>query len=223
MHSNRIVTGGSDIEKQLDDILGHGNPTGLSPGDSKMESPSVSPLTSLKSIVLSMDWEINDPILKEFIQELNRLKAIFQQDGIVVKSLQLLEALGKYILQKKARTHPDSIRLLQSIYRDLEILLLSKGISEAVRRNILVDQVAQFMKLKKKLALPSRPMAGYLAGEPELAVISPDRPSSELVPQSKIVSDKERVPSLEAVLSAIEEIKNYIHAEFSKLRAELKL
>jgi hypothetical protein len=209
MHSNRIVTGGSDIEKQLDDILGHGNPTGLSPGDSKMESPSVSPLTSLKSIVLSMDWEINDPILKEFIQELNRLKAIFQQDGIVVKSLQLLEALGKYILQKKARTHPDSIRLLQSIYRDLEILLLSKGISEAVRRNILLDEVAQFKKLKEKLTLPSRAMAGYLAGDSKIAATSADLPSS-------IVSDKERMPSLEAALYALEEIIRFIRIQHNK-------
>ena len=223
MHSKRIVTGGPEIEKQLDDLLGQDSPSGLSPGDSKMESPSVSPLTSLKSIVLSMDWEISDPILKEFIQELNRLKTVFQQDGIVVKSLQLLEAIGKYILQKKAQTHPDSIRLLQSIYRDLEILLLSKGISETVRRNILVDEVAQFMKLKEKLALPSKPMAGYLAGESEIATTSPDRPSSDPALQAKIVSDNERMPSLEAVLYALEEIKKYIHTEFSTLRAELKL
>ena len=224
MHSKRIATGGPDIEQQLDDLLGQESHSGNSPGDSKMESPSVSPLTSLKSIVLSMDWEINDPILKEFIQELNRLKAVFQKDGIVVKSLQLLEAIGKYILQKKARTHPDSIRLLQSIYRDLEILLLSKGISETVRRNILVDQVAQFMKLKEKLALPSRPpMAGYLAGESEAATGTSERPSFEQALHAKIGSDKERAPSLDAVLNALEEIKNYIHTEFSALRAELKL
>ncbi|MBI5593001.1 MAG: hypothetical protein HY881_21245 [Deltaproteobacteria bacterium] len=223
MHSKGTVSGGSEIEKQLDNLLGQETPGGLSPGDSKIESPSVSPLTALKSIVLSMDWEINDPILKEFIKELNRLKAVFQQDGIVVKSLQLLEAIGKYILQKKSRTHPDSIRLLQSIYRDLEILLLSKGISETVRRNILVDQVAQFMKLKEKLSLPSRPMAGYLAGESEMAATSSGRPSSETAPHAKIVSDIERMPSLEAVLYALEEVKNYIHTEFSMLRAELKL
>ena len=170
-----------------------------------------------------MDWEINDLILKELIQELNRLKAVFQQDGIVVKSLQLLEAIGKYIQQKKARTHPDSIRLLQSIYRDLEILLLSKGISETVRRNILVDEVAQFMKLKEKLALPPRPMAGYLAGESEIASTFVDRPSSESALQGKIVSDKERMPSHEVVLYALKEIKKYIHTEFSTLRTELKL
>ena len=90
-------------------------------------------------------------ILTEFIQELNRLKTVLKDDGIVVKCLQLLEAIGKYILQKKAQTHPDSIRLLQSIYRDLEILLLSKGISETARRNILADEIAQFKKLKEKL------------------------------------------------------------------------
>ncbi len=223
MHSKRIVTDGLELEKQLDDLLGHDSPSGISTSDSKMESPSVSPLTSLKSIVISMDWEINDLILKELIQELNRLKAVFQQDGIVVKSLQLLEAIGKYIQQKKARTHPDSIRLLQSIYRDLEILLLSKGISETVRRNILVDEVAQFMKLKEKLALPPRPMAGYLAGESEIASTFVDRPSSESALQAKIVSDKERMPSHEVVLYALKEIKKYIHTEFSTLRTELKL
>ncbi len=228
MHSKRVGTRGSEIEKQLDDLLGHDSPNVLSPGNSEMESSSVSPLTSLKSIVLSMEWEINDPILKEFIQELNRLKAVFKQDKIVVKSLQLLEALGKYILQKKALTHPDSIKLLQSIYRDLEILLLSKGISETVRRNILVDEVAQFMKLKEKLAVPSRPVAGYLAEKSEVGacpepVPTSVRPSSEPALHANIVSDKERMPSLEAVLYALEEIKKNIRTEFTALRSELKL
>ena len=107
-----------------------------------------------------MDWEISDAILTEFIQELNRLKTVLKDDGIVVKCLQLLEAIGKYILQKKAQTHPDSIRLLQSIYRDLEILLLSKGISETARRNILADEIAQFKKLKEKLTEPSKSSSG---------------------------------------------------------------
>ena len=236
MHSKRVVTGDLDIEKQIDDLLSQDSPTGLSPGDSKMDSPTelspsdpkmdsqtelstgdskmesstAQPLTSLQSIVLSMDWEINDPILKEFLQELTRLKVVFQQDGIVVKSLQLLESLGNYILKKKAKTHPDAIRLLQSIYRDLEILLLSKEISEAVRRNILVDEVAQFKKLKKKLALPFKPMIGYPAEESEIATTSPGRPSPEPAVQPKIISDEERVPTLEAVLYALEEIIRFI-------------
>ena len=231
MHSKRVR--GTEIEEQLDGLLGQDSSTGLSSGDSEKESSSVSPLTSLKSIVLSMDWEINDSILKEFIQELNRLKAVFKQDGIVVKSLQLLEAIGKYILQKKALTHPDSIKLLQSIYRDLEILLLSKGISETVRRNILIDEVAQFMKLKEKLVAPSRPVVGYLSeksgvGAGSKLAPTPDRhasgsPSSDPALHAKIVPDKEQNPSLEAVLSALEEIKKNIRTEFTALRSELKL
>ena len=183
----------------------------------------MSPLTSLKSIVLSMDWEINDSILNEFIQELNRLKAVFKQDGIVVKSLQLLEAIGKYILQKKSLTHPDSIKLLQSIYRDLEILLLSKGISETVRRNILIDEVAQFMKLKEKLVAPSRPVAVYLSEKSGVRAGSKPALTPDPALHAKIVSDKEQNPSLEAVLSALEEIKKNIRTEFTALRSELKL
>ena len=221
MHSKRVR--GTEIEEQLDDLLGQDSSTGLSSGDSKKENSSVSPLTSLKSIVLSMDWEINDSILKEFIQELNRLKADFKQDGIVVKSLQLLEAIGKYILQKKALTHPDSIKLLQSIYRDLEILLLSKGISETVRRNILIDEVAQFMKLKEKLVAPSRPVAGYLSKKSGVGAGPKPALSSDPALHAKIVPDKEQNPSLEAVLSALEEIKKNIRTEFTALRSELKL
>ncbi len=98
--------------------------------------------------------------MTEFIQELHRLKTVLKDDGIVLKCLQLLEAIGKYILQKKAQTHPDSIRLLQSIYRDLEILLLSKGVSETARRNILADEIAQFKKLKEKLTEPVKSASG---------------------------------------------------------------
>ncbi|MDO9110001.1 MAG: hypothetical protein Q7U40_05045, partial [Desulfatirhabdiaceae bacterium] len=149
MSVENVDTGSPDADKRLDEVLNQEDrSSGLASSVSADDSRLASPLTTLKSIVLSMDWEISDPILTEFILELNRLKIVFKDDGIIVKCLQLLEAIGKYILQKKAQTHPDSIRLLQSIYRDLEILLLSKGVSETARRSIVADEIAQFKKLK---------------------------------------------------------------------------
>ena len=145
----------SDIEKRLDELLEPEASPAISESLPADDSRSSKPLMLLKTIVLSMDWELSDEILREFLHELNRLKTILKLDVIAVNCLQLLEAIGKYIQKKKAQTHPDSIRLLQSIYRDLEIILLSKGISEVAKRNILFDEVVQFKKLKEKLAVPS--------------------------------------------------------------------
>jgi hypothetical protein len=198
-------------------------PSGPAPADQIDDSREASPLTTLKSIVLSMDWEISDAILTEFIQELNRLKTVLKDDGILLKCLQLLEAIGKYILQKKAQTHPDSIRLLQSIYRDLEILLLSKGVSETARRSIVADEIAQFKRLKEKLTEPSKSSSGdyFRNAEKPFGYTAPL--SSESQTHVRTAPDNEPMEPHEAFLYAVEEMKKIIQAEFSAIRAELKL
>jgi len=224
MSMENVDTGGPGGDKRLDEIL---TPEESSPGLTSAvqidESRAASPLTTLKSIVLSMDWEISDAILTEFIQELSRLKTVLRDDGILLKCLQLLEAIGKYILQKKAQTHPDSIRLLQSIYRDLEILLLSKGISETARRNILADEIAQFKRLKDKLTEPSKSSSGdyFRKTEKPFGYSAPSAAGSQ--PQFKAAPEPETMPPHEAFLYAVEEMKKTIQAEFGAIRAELKL
>lgn len=221
MSIDNVDTDSPNSEKRLDDVLNQEDKSVGSNADEPDDtSRVVSPLTTLKSIVLSMDWEINDVILTEFVQELIRLKTVFKDDGIIVRCLQLLEAIGKYILQKKAETHPDSIRLLQFIYRDLEILLLSKGISESARRSILADEIAQFKKLKEKLAEPAKPSSeDYSRRDQKPYGISTPAPIDPPHP----ISGQESMPPHEAFLYAIEEMKKTIQAEFAAIRAELKL
>ncbi len=223
MSVENVDTGSPDADKRLDEVLNQEDrSSGLTSAVSADDSRLASPLTTLKSIVLSMDWEISDPILTEFILELNRLKIVFKDDGIIVKCLQLLEAIGKYILQKKAQTHPDSIRLLQSIYRDLEILLLSKGVSETARRSIVADEIAQFKKLKEKLNEPIKSSSGDNSRKAEKP-FGYTAPMTAAPPQVKAVPEQESLPPHEAFLYAVEEIKKTIQAEFGAIRAELKL
>ncbi len=223
MTVDQVDTDSSESEKRLEEELGQEDRSFVpNPGDSADNSRVVSPLTTLKSIVLSMDWEINDSILTDFVQELIRLKTIFKNDIIVVKCLQLLEAIGKYILQKKAETHPDSIRLLQFIYRDLEILLLSKGISESAKRSILADEIAQFKKLKEKLSEPSKPSSDDYSIK-TLKPYASSVPTNAGQPLPRAMTEQEPLPPHEAFLYAVEEMKKTIQAEFSAIRAELKL
>jgi len=224
MSMENVDTGSLEADKRLDEIpIQEERSTGPTSAVQMDDSRQASPLTTLKSIVLSMDWEISDAILTDFIQELNRLKTVLKDDGILLKCLQLLEAIGKYILQKKAQTHPDSIRLLQSIYRDLEILLLSKGVSETARRNILADQIAQFKRLKEKLAEPLKPSPGdtFRKAEKPFGYAAPLAAESQV--QVKSAPDQETMPPHEAFLFAIEEMKKVIQTEFGAIRAELKL
>lgn len=225
MNVERVDTGSPKAEIRQNDISGNeGSSSGLISAEIIDDGRVASSLTKLKSIVLSMDWEISDAILSEFIQEISRLKIVLKDDGIIVKCLQLLEAIGKYILQKKARTHPDSIRLLQSIYRDLEILLFSKGLSENARRSILADEIAHFKKLKEKLAEPIKSLPGDNSKKVEKpfahsAQVTDDEPP----PQAKALPEQGPIPPHEAFQYAVEEIKKTIQAEFSAIRAELKL
>jgi hypothetical protein len=216
-------TDSPESEKRLEDVLNSEDEAAESsaaePADAGRKA---SPLTTLKSIVLSMEWEINDVILTEFVQELIRLKTVFHEDVIVVKCLQLLEAIGKYILQKKAQTHPDSIRLLQFIYRDMEILLLSKGISESAKRSILADEIAQFKKLKEKLAGPAKSSSGDYAVK-TIKTYTAAMPTGSGLPLPRAAADQETLPPHEAFHVAVEEMKKMIQAEFGAIRAELKL
>ena len=224
MSMEKVDTGSPEADIRQDDIL---NTEDSSSGVTSVvlvdDDRVASLLTKLKSIVLSMDWEISDAILTEFIQELSRLKIILKEDGIIVKCLQLLEAIGKYILQKKARTHPDSIRLLQSIFRDLEILLFSKGLSETARRSILSDEIAQFKRLKEKLTEPIKSSSGDNSPKGEKPFSHSVQVTAEPSPQVKVVPEPEPMPPHEAFLYAVEEMKKTIQAEFSAIRAELKL
>lgn len=224
MNVERVGTGSPEAEIRQNDISeNEDSSSGLISAEIIDDGRVAFSLTKLKSIVLSMDWEISDAILSEFIQELSRLKIVLKDDGIIVKCLQLLEAIGKYILQKKARTHPDSIRLLQSIYRDLEILLFSKGLSENARRSILADEIANFKKLKEKLAEPIKSPPGDISKKIEKPVAHSDQVTAEPLPQVKAVPEHEPIPPHEAFQYAVEEIKKTIQAEFSAIRAELKL
>ncbi len=223
MSIDNVDTDSPDSDKRLDEVLNQEDKSFGPNVDEPVENTRVvSPLTTLKSIVLSMDWEINDAILTEFVQELIRLKIVFKEDGIVVRCLQLLEAIGKYILQKKAETHPDSIRLLQFIYRDLEILLLSKGVSESARRSILADEIAQFKKLKEKLAEPPKPSSENYSRRDQKPYGFSSSATVDPV-HANPMSEQETMPPHEAFLYAVEEMKKTIQAEFGAIRAELKL
>lgn len=114
-----------------------------------------SPISRLKSLVLSIDWEITDEVLMEFNEELVDLKDIWAGEKINLVYVQALEKLSKYIYQKKAESHPSAIKLLLTLYHNLEKIVSSDDLSEAQKKAILLEDVKRFEDLKTHLKTPA--------------------------------------------------------------------
>jgi len=182
--------------------------------------PGNSLIENLKSVILSLEWEINDQIMQKLGEEIDNLKTAYKNDKIVVAFLQLLDSLGKYIQKKKAEAHPESISLLNSVHEQLETVMLSEGMSEAEKKKMLVAQVTQYKKLKEELkgAPKSEPEA-----ESERAVPEPVNRAEVAAAPSR---DEEDPPlsgaASQDIIQALREINKTIKAEIGALRDELR-
>ncbi len=163
----------SEVERRLDDIFGaeeEDQQAFLENGPLAQDFP----LRNLKGTVLSIDWEITDEIMDTFLEEIDRLQAVYESEKIPVLFLQLLGSVGKYIRSQKARAHPDAIRVLNSVYNSFEKVLLDKEMPEGEKRKWLYGEVSRYKKLKEEIV---RDRSGQAAPGPEPAAPSP--PSGE--------------------------------------------
>lgn len=206
---------------------------GSSPGSPGAEAQHDNPLRDLKAEVLSIDWEITDKVMTRFIDEVERLRAIYHADKVFVSFLQLLHSLGNYVRNKKGKAHPDAIKLLNSVYNSLEKVLSLKDAPEGERKKILFAEVERFRKLKAEIASkkgktfapsisrdrPHRPSAAQDVRqmEPEATKAQKD---TALFSQDEPLH--QGMQSNQLFLAALEEIKDYITGELHALRAELR-
>ncbi|WP_319588638.1 hypothetical protein [uncultured Desulfobulbus sp.] len=115
-------------------------------------SEESSPLTRLKSIILSLDWEINDDILQELDDELNNLQqTIWQNDKVAEVYLQGLSKIGNYIRTKGAYAHPNSIKLLLTFFYNFEKIISSEQITGEEITQLLKGDVRKFKILQYQI------------------------------------------------------------------------
>ncbi len=126
-----------------------------------------SPISRLKTIVLSIDWEINDEILTQFNDELLALKDIWAGDQIKLVYVQALQKISKYIYQLRADAHPNAIKLLLSFYYNLEKIVTGTELTEVETKEILREDIKKFEKLKHQIGVvseTSKPESGPKTG-----------------------------------------------------------
>ncbi len=118
-------------------------------------SDEESPITRLKTIILSIDWEITDDILRQFNIELLDLKDIWANDKIKLVYIQALEKISKYIYKEKADANPNAIKLLLNLYSNLEKVVTNESMPEEQKKSLLMADVEKFEKLKRQISRAS--------------------------------------------------------------------
>jgi pilus assembly protein FimV len=184
----------NDIENRLDDFFDEHE-------DVKPSETQDISLEKLKSVVLSIDWEITEDCLNDLIDETRTLLPHFENDRFSHTLLRMLKAVGAYIKKRKAQSHPDAIKRIMSVFSSIERLTESAQVEETVKKQIVAKEIIEFKKLKEQVE-SSRGTA-------------PNQPEAEAT-DSQVNIDCEK--KIEKAMSGVEERLN---AQVGELKTKL--
>ena len=118
-----------------------------------------SPIARLKTIMLSIEWEITDEVLINFNDELIQAREAWSDDRVKLIYVQALQIISKYIYQKKSDAHHNAMKVLLAFFYDLEKLALDTELSEQEKKQILDQDIKKFERFKQQISLAPRPDA----------------------------------------------------------------
>ncbi len=111
------------------------------------------PLDELKSLVMSIEWEITDDLMGRFVSQVESLKKRYKDDRILVMFLQLLGSLGLYVKSNKGNAHPSAFSLLNSVYASFANAALPGKISSSEKKKLLYVELNRYKELKEQIGL----------------------------------------------------------------------
>ena len=241
--SKDVDTLSTELENRLDDLFGDNN---VAPPDAEENDIAAHyPLADLKNIILSIDWEITDEVLAKLLQQIKDLKLTYKHDKIVLTFLQILNSLGDYIKTNRAKSHPKTFKILNSVFSSLDKVVLSREMPETAKKKILRAEMNRYKELRtqiskgKTTAQPKPKAKPAQADKPEVVQETADQPVTLTEPSGQpseteisgtpvIAPEQEpdvvtlREPSVETLAEAVDNIKKYIHDEISALKKEIQ-
>lgn len=194
-----------EIDGRLDDLFAEDK--SHKKADGKSSDVKEYPLKDLKAIILSIDWEITDDIMNRLTDQVVGLKKRYKDDRIVFMLLQLLGSIGEHIRINKGKSHPDSFKFLNSLFKKLDKVVSSKSLTESEKKKILSVEVNKYKVLKDKLSSQKN--------------VAQNRKHVKSAVKEKAVETD--VLPIEAFADAMDKIRQLIRSEFKTLREELRL
>jgi hypothetical protein len=181
--------------------------------------PDDYPLAELKNLVLSIDWEITDETLTSLLSEIDSLKKTYKQEKIVSMFLQLLASLGQYIKTNRGNAHPQTFKILNSVFSRLEEIILTENMTAANKKNLLRAEMQKYKQLRNKVSQKKAAIAGRKVVP---AAAKAEKTATLTIDQKVERRDKVNAPSAESLAEAVRELKQFIHSELNVLKQELK-
>jgi pilus assembly protein FimV len=189
----------NDIENRLDDFFEEKRGAAqLKPNNKRLEK--------LKSIILSIDWEITDSCLNDLIGETNALIPQFESDRLTQTLLRMLNSLGRYIQKRKASAHPDAIKRIMSVFTSLEKLIDAQLTDIKEKERILAKEIVAFKDLKSQVEVRTK--------KTDAAAPSPSQPMAK--PQAQMSTDEQF-----KFEKAVNEVEKRLTKEVQKLKEQL--
>jgi gas vesicle protein len=148
--SRNIDTLSSELENRLDDLFGKNDIQLPNAQDKNLKQHY--PLAELKNLILSIDWEITDELLDKLLQQLKDLILTYEHDKIVTTFLQILNSLGNYIKTHRGNAHPKTFKILNSVFANLDKVVLSKGMTGPAKKKILRAEMNRYKELRTQIA-----------------------------------------------------------------------
>ena len=198
-----IDTMSSELENRLDDLFGESDLSVPDKQEKKLKEHY--PLAELKNLILSIDWEITDEVLEKLIQQLKDLQITYNHDKIVMTFLQILNSLGNYIKTHRAKAHPKTFKILNSVFSNLDKIVLSGEMSESAKKKILLAEMHRYKELRNQItkskktaalrktkAKPVKTEVTEIQEEKEGLVIKLDEPAA-----GPAIVDKKEEPAIE--------------------------
>jgi hypothetical protein len=209
-----------EVQGRLDDLFKSNEKTFVDRGIELY--PDDYPLIELKSLVLSLDWEITDEIITDFMMHTDNLIEFYRNDKVILKFLHILRALGKYIDANRSKAHPDCFKILNSVFFALDDVILTKDISRSETEKLLKIEIENYKKLRKLVSnrklTKSREKEQYSLTKNVPKIVKDDK-----IDCFQVKSESRMLIVSQKQLNDLKnDIKQFIHSEFIGLRDELK-
>jgi hypothetical protein len=218
---------GKKVERELanrldtlfdDDTMGHDRSGGQA-GD---------PLDELKSLVMSIEWEITDELMGRFLAQVETLKTHCKGDRILVMFLQLLGSLGLYVKTNKGNAHPTAFSLLSSVYASFASAAAPGKISASEKKKLLYVELNKYKELKEQLGFSRNPSNEIAIKKDRLRDASGpaknksgDADDRNEKPNKAIQANRAENVTPQQLEAAMADIRQLIRDEFKRLREAL--
>lgn len=211
-----------ELEKRLDTILCEDSQDPKVP-KKKNDRLIIYPLHNLKKIVLSLEWEITEDSVIQYLKQLKYLQQIFAKDKNIMVLIKIQNVLGKYIKRFKADTHPYAFTMVQNTFRSLDKIISGKNMTDVDKRKIVSLEIKRYKKLKglieeNKNVYQKRRINKKLSHARSI----PTEKDLHHKPQRSKIYTQEFLIYRRLFENSISEMKLFIRNELKKLKIELQ-